>query len=294
MDKDGCRQKITHGWNAKEVQIDRWYCDGYARVDDRQIVFEYNGCAYHSCERCRQVRISKNDEEPRKRFFQSLPNTTLITTSSCEWHAEKFEIDFEEYTPAISPLLFKKSATASDFVKLVSENRLYGFMVVDLEKGPGSEKWRNLNWPPIIQKSQILHDDLPAWMKNFYDRNDFPMESIVQRMQAKKLLLHTSLVKFYVENGFYVSKVHRVFEYQGERCFQNVFKTVYEARVQATETNDDIKATAVKLVSNSMYGSLLLVSQFLKKVNYTSLFLSLYLSLCLSLFLSLYSSLFYI
>ena len=283
MDKNGRRQKITHGWNEKEVQIDRWYCDGYAVVDGRQIVFEYNGCAYHSCDRCRQVRIFKNDEEPRKRFFQSLPNTQLITTTSCEWHAEKLEIDFEKYTPAISPLLFENNVSQSRLVSMARKGRLYGFMVVDLEKGHGSEKWENLNWPPIIQKSQILYDDLPLWMRELYDRQDFPMETIVQRMQAKNLLLHTSLVKFYVENGFFISKVHRVFEYQGERCFQKVFKTVYEARVAATETKDELKATAVKLVSNSMYGSLLLVSQFPQKVNYTSRYESLFLSLFLSL-----------
>ena len=79
-------------------------------------------------------------------------------------------------------------------------------------------------------------------------------------MNAKNLLLHTSLIKFYEENGFFVEKIHKFYEYQGSRCFKKVFDTVYEARVEATETKDEIKATAVKLVSNSMYGSLLTVS----------------------------------
>ena len=261
VDKNGRRQKITHGWNEKEVQIERWYCDGYAKVDGRQIVFEYNGCAYHSCEKCRQIRVFKNDEEPRKRFFQSLPNTKLITTTSCEWYAEKFEIDFSKYTPAISPLLFERTVSESRLISMVKQGRLYGFMVVDLEKGQGWEKWAALNWPPIMQKAQIYHEDLPEWMGELYDRNDFPIETIVQRMQAKSLLLHTSLVKFYLENGFHVTKLHKVYEYQGAECFKKVYRTVYEARVAATETMDDLKATAVKLVSNSMYGSLLLVSK---------------------------------
>ena len=79
-------------------------------------------------------------------------------------------------------------------------------------------------------------------------------------MHAKQLLLHTSLLKFYLENGFTVEKIYKFYEYQGAECFKTVFDTVYRARVEATEIQDDIKATAVKLVSNSMYGSLLLVS----------------------------------
>ena len=79
-------------------------------------------------------------------------------------------------------------------------------------------------------------------------------------MHAKEILLHTCLLKFYLENGFRILKIHKFFEYEGSPCFKKVYSTVYEARVQATETNDDLKATAVKLVSNSMYGSMLVVS----------------------------------
>ena len=281
VDRHGVRQKISHGWNEKEVQIGRYYCDGYAEVDGRKFVFEYNGCAYHSCERCKQTRIHKNDEQKRIAFFRSLPNVKIVTTSSCEWYAEKCEINKSTYTPEISPLLFERTVKWQKLVSLVQEGRLYGFMVVDLQKTKSSDKWLRLNWLPVMQKAEILYEDLAPWMRNLYDPREFPKKTIVQRMQAKKLLLHTDLIRFYLENGFMVSKVHKVYEYQGAHCFQKVFKTVYEARVQATQTANDematdemkaaaeMKATAVKLVSNSMYGSLLLVS-LLSSQNYWS------------------------
>ena len=206
------------------------------------------------------MRLTKYDEERRSQFFKSLSNTTLVSTSSCEWYAEKCETDFQDYEPQISPLLFERTVKEGDLVSLAADGKVYGFMVVDLEKGPGSEKWEALNWPPIMQKSEICYDDLPEWMKELYDSSEFPKETIVQRMHAKKLLLHTSLLRFYLENGFYVTKLHKFYEYQGAECFKKVFRTVYEARVAATETKDELKATAVKLVSNSMYGTLLLVS----------------------------------
>ena len=269
MDKNGVRQRITHGWNAKEVQIERWYCDGHALVDGRQVIFEYNGCAYHSCEQCRTTRINKNDEEPRKRFFSSLPNTTLVTTSSCEWYEEKLTL--RNFKPEISPLLWHKEAHSSEILKLIGKDEVYGFLVVDIARGHGSQKWLDVNWPPIFQKTEITYEDLPTWMQSSYEPNEFPKQQIVQSMHAKNLLLHTSLVKFYISNGFHVSKIHKFYEYEGARCFAKVFNTVYEARVQATETHDDMKATAVKLVSNSMYGSTLLVSQLLISLSHKSI-----------------------
>ena len=206
------------------------------------------------------MRLTKYDELPRWNYFSSLENTKVITTSSCEWYAEKCEIDFAKYKPEISPLLFERTVKADTLISLVKQDLLYGFMVVDIENTFEAKKWLNVNWPPIMQKAEIFYTDLPEWMRKLYKPTDFPKETIVQRMQGVKLLLHTSLVKFYLENGFYIKKLHKVYEYQGARCFAKVFKTVYEARVEATEKNDDMKATAVKLVSNSMYGSLLLVS----------------------------------
>lgn len=242
-------------------------------VDGRKFVFEYNGCAYHSCARCKQTRIFKGNEEKRIDFFRNLPNVTVVTISSCEWYAEKCEMDKTTYTPEISPLLFERTVKWQKLISLVQEGRLYGFMVVDLQKTKSSDKWLRLNWPPVMQKSEILYEDLNPWMRALYEPRDFPKQTIVQRMHAKKLLLHTDLIRFYLENGFMVSKVHKVYEYQGAHCFRKVFQTVYEARVQATQTANDqnatadkkataeMKATAVKLVSNSMYGSLLLVSR---------------------------------
>ena len=250
---------MTHGWNSKEVQIDRFYVDGWAMVDGRQIIFEYNGCAFHSCERCKTIRRPKNEDE-RKEFFKNLPNSHVVSISGCEWHEQKFEIDFQSYTPRISPLLFKDNLAGPQFIKYILEESINGFMVVDISRTADAQKWMDVNWPPLFQKDEISYADLPEWMQPLYEENDFPKETIVQKMNAKKILLHTKFIKFYLQNGFTIDKIHKFYEYEGAKCFKNVFTKVYRARVEATEAKDEMKATAVKLVSNSMYGQLLLVS----------------------------------
>ena len=59
-------------------------------------------------------------------------------------------------------------------------------------------------------------------------------------------MLHTKLLQFYIRNGFIISKLHRVFEYQGAPALSHVYSNVYEARVAATETSDETKSTAIK------------------------------------------------
>ena len=194
-------------------------------------------------------------------------------------------MDIQAYQPEISPLLFKKSAKACDIISLIMQDRIYGFAVVDIKQSPEAEKWLRVNWPPILQKDKILFEDIPIWMQPLFDRTEFPKETIVQKMAAEKLLLHTKLLKFYLENGFFVMKLHKFFEYQGSKCFENVYKKVYDARVEATEIGNssdataeekasaEMQATCVKLVSNSMYGSTLLVSNFLRFLSFSRILL---------------------
>ena len=249
-------------------------------VDGIQVIYEFNGCAYHSCERCRPVRLNEN-EDIRKSFFRNLPNSKIIEIASCEWYAQKCEMNIQAYNPEISPLLFNNNVKTCDIISLVMQDEIYGFAVVDLEKTSEAEKWLRLNWPPIIQKDEILYEDLPIWMQPLFEKSEFPKQTIVQKMSAKKLLLHSELLKFYLENGFIVTKLYKFFEYEGSRCFEDVYNKVYNARVEATEIGNssdataeqkaaaEMQATCVKLVSNSMYGSTLLVSNFLRLLSFS-------------------------
>ena len=63
----------------------------------------------------------------------------------------------------------------------------------------------------------------------------------------------------YIENGFKITKVHKFFEFQKHPCYKFAHDRVYEARVKATKEKNDKKQTAIKLVSNSMYGQMILV-----------------------------------
>ena len=178
----------------------------------------------------------------------------------CHWRRIKRTL---KYTSDISPVILRDQLSKSEMKKLLSSGQIYGFALVDIKDTPSAKKFLDLNFPPILKKIDINHEDLPIWMRQNVSEREFPRTTIVQAMHGEKLLLHTKLIQFYVENGFQVLDVHHVFEYQGSACFKTVHDTVYKARVEATATEnhegDQRKATAVKLTSNAMYGQMLMV-----------------------------------
>ena len=271
IDNEGNRIQIRHGWNGNEVRVGRYSVDGYAVVNNHTYIFEYDGCRFHECKKCDRETLYKRDESERNRYLNGLPNTTIIRQEECEWIEKMKSLN---YTPKISPILFKSKVYPEQMMKLLKEKKLYGFLVVDIVATQEADKFLTLNWPPILKRASVEFSDLPEWMKKNVNEKDFPKEQIVQAMHAKDLLLHTCLIDFYLENGFKIEKIHEFYEYEPSPCFEKVYKTVYEARVQATEmktklgateeekSGAEMKATAVKLVSNSMYGGMLQVNYF--------------------------------
>jgi len=164
-----------------------------------------------------------------------------------------------DFKPKISPMLLSRRISETEMLQHISKNELYGFAVVDIIARPEAEKFLAVNWPPILRKADIDYKDLPLWMQHNTSDKTFPRKTIIQSMFGEKVLLHTELIKFYLENGFTVTKIHKLYEYEGRRCFKKVYDVVYNARVEATVDDDTMKATAVKLVSNSMYGQMLMV-----------------------------------
>ena len=261
VNKKGQRCRIFSGWNSKERKVGRYLVDGFCEVDDKTIVFEFDGCFYHACKVCKKYNEILDREQrarERERYFKN-KGYILHSIKECEWKV-KFDEIKATYKPSISPILFFNQITHLEMIRRMENDELYGFAIVDIEPTPAAQKFLDINWPPILLKEDIQFEDLPEWMQKSTKKSTFPRKTIVQSMHGKEILLHTTLIRFYLENGFDLTRIHHFFEYQGQTCFKDVYDTVYQARVEATETGDSLKATATKLCANAMYGIFLLVS----------------------------------
>ena len=166
---------------------------------------------------------------------------------------------------SISSLLYKSRVTEKHLLDEILAGNVYGFAVVDIRPGPNTQKFQDINWLPIIRHDEIQFADLPEFMKQqkIVSEKTFPRRTLVQTLHASGILLHTQLIQWYAKQGFTITKIHKMFEYQGVECYKDVHDRVYHARVKATEEKNSKKATAIKLVSNSMYGQMIMVGFFL-------------------------------
>lgn len=160
---------------------------------------------------------------------------------------------------SISSLLQQNAVNETQMLQHIIQDGVYGFALVDIIP-IDSNKFKHLNWLPVIKHDEIRFEDLPEFIKTDDLKKTFPRKTLIQSDYAQKILLHTRLIQWYVKNGFKITKIHKVFEYQKFPCYKEVHDRVYEARVAATVEKNTKKATAIKLVSNSMYGQMIMVS----------------------------------
>ena len=159
----------------------------------------------------------------------------------------------------ISSLLYKTRVSEKTLLEEIISNKIYGFAIVNIAPGPQTQKFVDLNWLPIIRHNEIRFEDLPEFLRKPHLEKSFPRRTLVQTLHGTEILLHTHLIQWYVAQGFSITKIHRMFEYQRFGCYKDVHDRVYHARVKATEERNNKKATAIKLVSNSMYGQMIMV-----------------------------------
>ena len=256
---NGKRMQIISGWGSSEVKIGPYKVDGFSKVDEKVLIYEYDGCFFHGCDSCSKLGLTKNDQE-RAQFLSQIKNVEIIRMQECVWKKMKKNLVWKS---KISKIINFRKVPEVNFINHLKNNDLYGFALVNIRSTEKAKKFIELNWPPLFFKAEINFEDIPLWMQENTFPQNFPKTTVVQGMFHENILVHTELLKFYVENGFDVISVSKFFEYQGAKCLKIIHDKVYKARVEATKTDDKMKSTAVKLVSNSMYGQMLMVRLFL-------------------------------
>ena len=88
-------------------------------------------------------------------------------------------------------------------------------------------------------------------------------------MKAKRLLLLSPLLKWYLDHGLTVAQVYQVIEFSPMSCFKQFHDKVSDAR-RAGDVHEDqsIIADTMKLIGNSGFGSMIMDQEKHQKVIY--------------------------
>jgi len=126
---------------------------------------------------------------------------------------------------------------------------------------------------PIFCTTNIPFDAFGDHMKEFFNKRNLSTKSkrlLVGGMKARKILLASPLLQWYLQKGLVVTRLYQAIEY----CPNDVFTTFVKEMVRDRRKADDpenpqeLISQISKIISNSAYGSLLINKMEHSKIDY--------------------------
>ena len=146
----------------------------------------------------------------------------------------------------------------------VKDRTIFGIIECDV-RVPEHLKDRFKDFQPILKSCLVSKEDIGAHMKAFCEANDIfktPRRTLLGSYHATKHLMATDLLKWYLEEGIVVDKVHWIVQYHRSRSFAKFGQGVMTARRRADlDPTTKIQADMFKLIGNSAYGKTIIDKQ---------------------------------
>ena len=265
------RIRIRHQLNNTEKRIgDRKLpVDGFN--PQTQTVYQFHGCYWHGHD-C-ALNQGKDFNEKRKKPMAELREETKANTEyirskrynvvemyECEWRDMKRtnrELQWFVATEVRRTLDRVKIMSAERILREVRNERLFGCVEVDI-RVPDHLKEKFSEMCPIFKNTNISRDDIGDFMKAYAEEHNImaqPRRSLIGSMKGEKVLLATPLLKWYLEHGLEVTKVHQVVEFTPKSCFKSFGNAVSDARRAGdADPSKAIIADTMKLVSSLNIG----------------------------------------
>ena len=145
----------------------------------------------------------------------------------------------------------------ADILQAVKQNTLFGMVQCDIHV-PDYLKTTFEEMTPIFKNTDISINDIGEHMKKYAEENNMmtqPCRSLIGSYFGKAILLTTPLLKWYLEHGLKVTKVHQVVEYLPNACFKPFGEQVSQAHCEGdVDADKAVLAETMKLPGNSGYG----------------------------------------
>ena len=276
---------VRHRLNSnKEFRVGAYPVDGIMG----NTILEYNGCYFHydlchltsklqGNEKWKNEREQKVQKEKERLDFLERQGYTVIIMKECEF-LKLLERDHElkSFVENQKPKFYLKhkgSVTTDQILRDVLNEDFFGAIECDIKvpdvwKGPPP-----FNTPlspyqyfeevcPIFCNVEVPFEKFGNHMQNYVLQNSLsqkPRKVLVSGMEAEQILINSPLLKWYLEKGMIVSKIHQVIEFSKGDCFKDFVETVTKARREGDlHPNKKLLAETWKLIGNSSYGGILM------------------------------------
>ena len=152
-------------------------------------------------------------------------------------------------------------ASEAEIIHNVLNDKLFGFFQVDIEV-PEQLREHFSEFCPLFVISEVPEDQIPQHMQDYKINTGRKKiknnKKLLGVMKAEKILLYSPLLKWYLNHGLQVTKIHKYISYTPGRPFKWFPEEVSSAR--RTADNDKNKkqlGDTAKLKGNSFYGKMI-------------------------------------
>ncbi|KAK3085829.1 hypothetical protein FSP39_009262 [Pinctada imbricata] len=277
-------QNIKHKMNyGREKRVGPYPVDGFC--SDTDTIFQFHGCYFHGHD-CYITKSIKN-KEWRERRLEKLEKTQATTAFlrdqgydvtemwECEFRQlKKNSSSLKKLIDARSPQFFrshKGKVTEDQILRAVNDGTLFGMIEVDISV---PEQWpihiQNDLSPydyfeemaPLFCTSDVPFELIGSHMQEYvksHGLSEKPRRLLIGGMKARKLLLASPLLRWYLQHGLRVTHIYQVAEYIPMRCFQTFVTQVSEARREGDkDVGKKVIGETNKTIGNSAYGGLIM------------------------------------
>ena len=249
--------------------------DGYAKIGNDEYVLQFLGCYFHS-HMCVYSPKGKHAlyEDNLKNQLKTYRNLNYLKDLGYIvhhiWECEFVKMKKENHELNVScqnqSIVIDKrwKLTEKQIIDEVKSGQLFGMVECDINT-PDHLKTIFSEYQPITKHSQVSREDLSEHMKKFAITNKLLKSStktLVNSYFAKKILLATPLLKWYLNHGLEVTTVHQVIQYNPVKCFSEFGHEVMDARrlgdIDPTKKiiSDSCKLMGKKITATNMTYSL--------------------------------------
>ena len=147
-----------------------------------------------------------------------------------------------------------------ELIQNVLNDKLFGFFQVDIEV-PEQLREHFSEFSPLFVLSEVPEDQIPQHMQDYKITTGRKKvknnKKLLGVMKAEKILLYSPLLKWYLNHGLQVTKIHKYISYTPSRPFK-WFPEVSSARRAAdNDKNKKQLGDTAKLKGNSFYGKMI-------------------------------------
>lgn len=207
-------------------------------------VYQFHGCFFHGCRDCfnepdhdrkESINSWKSYDERRsetekidKYIIEQGHN--LVTIWECQWkkQTQKEKPPNKYHYPGED----KYRLSESEILQMVKDGSLFGAIEVDIEV-PEHLKEKFSEMTPIFKNVEVTEEDIGDYMKTYLEASGKKFENtryLIGSMFGKNILLITPLLKWYLEHGLVVTKVHQLVQFNPKRCFERFANQVSDDR----------------------------------------------------------------